>query len=190
MVVRKLLPLDKTKLKMHLHRLQGEDRRLRFGAVVTDSIIDSYVDSSMNDAWFGVYHIDGRIVAACHVAIANEEAELGCSVDSDFRGNGIAQLMFDRAVTYLRTRGIETVYMHCLTENEAMRHIARKNEMSIVSSYGESDATVSLEPPTPATCFKDAYLDRLALYDTLFSNNLKLFNATFWVNDESKTGNQ
>lgn len=181
MLVRKLSILDKTRIISHLQTLQGEDRRLRFGGVVTDEYIAGYVEKSfdIDSKWFGVDHIDGHLVASCHVAIMNGTAELGCCVDEDYRGEGIAQQMFDRAVTWVRTKGITEVYMHCLTENAAMRHIARKNDMAVVSEYGESDANVHVEPGTPVTAIQDAYLDRIALYDMYFKNNFRAFDF-YW----------
>lgn len=181
MLPRKLSLLDKTKLVVHLTSLEGEDRRLRFGGTVSDDYIKSYIENSFktDSKWFGVDHIDGHLVAACHVAIVNNEAELGCSVDKDYRGQGLAQLMFDRAVTWLRTRGITHVFMHCLTENQAMRHIAKKNSMVVVSEYGESDARVNIEPATPSTIAKDVYMDRVALYDMYFKNNFRVFDF-YW----------
>ena len=139
MIARKLNILDLDKLVKHLCKLQGEDRRLRFGVNLTDEAIKNYVDKSFNDdksQWFGC-DSDGNIVSACHVAIYNNEGELGCSVDSEYRGHGLAQEMFDRAVTYLRAHDIKEVYMHCLTENQVMKHIAKKHDMVVISCDGE-----------------------------------------------------
>ena len=179
MVPKKLTLLDKEKLIEHLCSLKDEDRRLRFGGLSTDEYIASYVDKSMNDSdsrWFGCLS-HGKVVSACHVAIYNGEAELGCSVDKDYRGKGLAQEMFDRAVTYLRSNGVTNVFMHCLTENDVMRHIAKKNHMTIVSCYGETDARVEVAPGTPLTIVKDAYLDRMAIYDMLFRSNAEMYEA-------------
>lgn len=187
MLPRKLSILDKTKLIAHLQNLQGEERRLRFGGVVTDEYIASYVEKSFDGVskWFGVDHIDGHLVAACHVAIFDGDAELGCSVDKDWRNNGLAQLMFDRAVTWLRTKNIDHVFMHCLSENGAMKHIARKNEMTVVTEYGESEAEVDLEPPSPFTPIVDAYADRMAVYDMVYKNNLRVMRSLFKVTDHT-----
>lgn len=186
MAVRKLLLVDKYKLTNHLLSLRGEDRRLRFGGMVSDDYIKEYVAKSFNEdsQWFGVDHIDGHLVAACHVAIVNGEAELGCSVDEDFRGEGFAQKMFNRAVTWLRVRGITHVFMHCLSENGAMKHIARKNDMILVSEHGETDAAVEVEPATPATYMEEAYLNRIALYDMYMKNNYRVFD--FYWNRHTK----
>lgn len=187
MLPRKLSILDKGKLIKHLITLQGEERRLRFGGSVNDEYIAEYVEKSFDgrSKWFAVDHIDGHIVAACHVAIINTDAELGCSVDADFRNQGLAQLMFDRAITWLRSKGINHVFMHCLSENGAMKHIARKNEMTVVSCCGDSEAEIDLEPPTPFTPMVDAYADRMAIYDMVYKNNLRLIRSLFKVTDHT-----
>lgn len=182
MIPRKLTELDTRKIVNHLTSLHGEDRRLRFGGLVTDNIIEQYVEKSFDgkSKWFGVDHIDGGIVAACHAAIMdNGEAELGCSVHPDYRNQGLAQEMFDRAVTWLRTQGVKEVFMHCLTENAAMRHIALKNDMAVVSCQGESDAKIEVAAATPVTIIQDVYLDRVALYDMLVKNNFSAFDF-YW----------
>ncbi len=181
MIPRKLSILDIPKLVSHLTNLRGEDRRLRFGGIVSDDYIKEYITKSFDTdcKWFGIDHIDGYIVAACHASVVNGEAELGCSVNPDFRNQGYAQAMFDRAVTWLRTKGVTEVFMHCLTENGAMRHIARKNDMVVVSEKGETDAKVEVEPATPATVMQDAYLDRIALYDMYVKNNFHAFDF-YW----------
>lgn len=183
MIPRKLSVVDKYKLISHLQSLQGEERRLRFGGSVGDDYIASYVEKSFetDSKWFGIDHIDNRIVAACHVAILDQMAELGCSVDADYRNQGLAQAMFDRAVTWLRTRGIQDVCMHCLSENAAMKHIARKNDMTVVSEYGESDANVHLDPPTAIVHIQDAYADRMAMYDMLAKEQIKIFRRMVGV---------
>lgn len=191
MLPRKLNILDKHKLISHLQKLKGEDRRLRFGMVVSDDYIEQYVNTSLSDVdskWFGIDHIDGYLVAACHAAISKDVAELGCSVDSEYRGHGFAQEMFDRAVTWLRTKGIQDVCMHCLAENAVMRHIARKNDMAVVTEYGESDANVHLEPPTPVVHLVDAYADRMAMYDMVYKSNVKVmrsFIPKYWYETQS-----
>lgn len=181
MSVRKLTLLDKPRIINHLKNLQGEDRRLRFGGSVSDEYITEYVTKSFDQEsqWFGVDHIDGHIVATCHVAIINGEAELGCSVDEEYRGEGLAQKMFDRAVTWLRVRNITHVFMHCLSENGAMKHIARKNNMVLVSQYGETEAAVEVQPATPATYMEEAYLNRIAVYDMYMKNNYRVFDF-YW----------
>ena len=182
MIPRKLKATDVKSIVLHLTSLKGEDRRLRFGGMVSDDYIIDYVEKSFLEGtsqWFGIDHIDGYIIAACHASIYDGQAELGCSVNPDYRSQGFAQLMFDRAVTWLRTKDIQEVYMHCLSENGAMKHIARKNDMTVVSEEGETDATVEVKPASPFTAMTDAYLDRIALYDMIFKNQMKIMKTVY-----------
>jgi hypothetical protein len=39
------------------------------------------------------------------------------------------------------------VFVHCLTENGAMMHLARKNRMRIIPAGGETDARLALDRP-------------------------------------------
>lgn len=178
MIAKKLSYLDHSFLRSHLLSLNPEDRRLRFGISVNDEYIKKYVKKSIDDPnsqWFGIEH-ESMLVAVCHAVIYNDgDAELGCSVDEEFRSNGYAQMLFDRAITWLRSNGVKNVFMHCLSENAAMKHIAKKNYMTVVTECGESNAKVQIEPPTPLTSAADAYMDRLALYDMIYKNSHKLF---------------
>lgn len=178
MVPGKLTFLDRKLLCKHLISLSEEDRRLRFGLVASDQFISKYVYDTIDNPdsqWFG-FKEDGDIIAACHASIyENGDGELGCSVSEGHRNNGYAQMMFDRASTWLRSNNVTHVFMHCLSENAAMRHIAKKNYMTVVSHVGESDAEVLFEPPTPLTKIADAYLDQVALYDMLYKNTFRIF---------------
>ena len=181
MPARKLTILDKSRIIANLTKLNKEDRRLRFGASCNDDYIANYVTKSFEQEsqWFGVDHIDGHLVATCHVAIFNGEGELGCCVDDEYRGEGFAQEMFNRSITWLRVHGITHVFMHCLSENTAMKHIAKKNNMVLISEYGETDAAIDVEPATPATYMQDVYMDRVALYDMLHKNNYRMIKNFF-----------
>lgn len=182
MIPRKLKSHDVKLIVDHLCGLQGDDRRLRFGGMVSNDYIRNYVEKSFlegNSQWFGIDHIDGYLVASCHASIYDGEGELGCSVNPEFRNQGYAQLMFDRAVTWLRTKNIQEVYMHCLTENGAMKHIARKNDMLVVSEDGESDANVVVPPANPFVHMVDAYADRMSLYDMAFKYNMRVLKSMY-----------
>lgn len=176
MIPRKLTARDVHAIVLHLQRLQGEDRRLRFGGMVSDDYIVDYVELAFLDSdsqWFGCEDDAGTLVAVCHAGIDNNDAELGFSVDADYRGSGLAQSLFDRAATYVRSRGIREVYMHCLSENSVMKHIARKNQMTVVTEFGESDANVQLDSSRITAALTDAYLDRLTIYDAVMKTQIR-----------------
>jgi RimJ/RimL family protein N-acetyltransferase len=176
MIPRKLSYLDALLVTAHLLCLNSEDRRLRFGINVSNDFIRKYVRETIDSPtsqWFAIQD-DSMLVALCHVAIYdNGDAELGFSVDEEHRNKGYAQILFDRAITWLRTNGVTNVFMHCLSQNAAMKHIANKNGMTVITEIGESNAQVKVEPASVMTSVTDAYYDKIALFDMIYKNSYK-----------------
>ncbi|HUP98566.1 MAG TPA: GNAT family N-acetyltransferase [Usitatibacter sp.] len=152
--------LDRAALTTHFLSLGREDRRLRFGAPIADEALREYVARLHfdRDGLFAVQDEALAIVAVVHVATTGKSAELGLSVLPHARAQGLGNALYRRAVTFLRNRGGEEIFVHCLAENGAMMHLARKNGMRIVHSAGESDARLALEPAT-ADSFINEWLD-------------------------------
>ena len=186
--------LDKDMLCDHFYNdVVGDDRRLRFGGGLTDEYVYVYLNKAVREPhknmWF-VVEDKGRIVATCHTAYQKDDntAELGLTVSPDYRNQKLGQQLFDRGVTWARMMGAESIFMHCLSENGAMKHIARKNDMAVVTDDGESDANVHLEPANALTPLVDSYADRMALYDMMYKNNIKVmrnFIPKYWYESKS-----
>ena len=157
----RLRPADRSALLAHFVALSKEDRRLRFGAAIHDDGLRDYV-GRIDFGRDGVFaaHDDGlNVVAAIHIAMGDGPAELGLSVLPGWRGRGLGDALLKRAVTWLRNRGVLAVYVHCLSENAAMMHLARKNGMRIVYSGAESDGRLQLAQATPQSIFSEQLED-------------------------------
>jgi GNAT superfamily N-acetyltransferase len=146
----RLRDTDHAALETHFVTLDGEDRRLRFGSNIGDSALAEYVRriDFERDGVFAVQDEELRLLAVVHVAFSSESAELGMSVLPDNRGKGLGSALFTRAVMHLRNRGTLEVFVHCLTENGAMMHLARKHGMRIIPAGAETDARLVLDPAT------------------------------------------
>jgi GNAT superfamily N-acetyltransferase len=165
---------DRIALEKHFVSLKGEDRRLRFGSPINDDGLRSYVArlDFDRDGLFAVHADDHGLLAVIHVASTSRSAELGLSVLQGHRGMGLGSALFARAVTYLRNRGISEVFIHCLSENGAMMHLARKNRMRITPAGTETDARLALDPATPQTVFTEWLHDyQAAAVDTVRSHS-------------------
>lgn len=161
-------PFEKILVKNHLTALKDHDRHLRFGAALSDEGIESYVDQQWyaDGAWFGVYDGPNKIIALVHVAVVGDEAELGLSVEPEYRGQKLGQRLFERAVMYIKSKNIKHVFMHCLSENAVTRHIANKYGMTMITSQGETDARAVIDfPYTIVDPLQEAVAQNLALYD-------------------------
>jgi RimJ/RimL family protein N-acetyltransferase len=163
--IRELTERDRRRLLMHFLSLTGEDRRLRFGSPLSDEALTRYVQhiDFHRDVLFGAYDDTLTLIGVAHLsfvprdafpAIANVTAgkfgaELGLSVRSSERGEGIGAALLKRAEVRCRNEGIDTIFMHCLLDNQAMIHVARKAGMEIHTGQGGMDACLKLAPDRP-----------------------------------------
>jgi GNAT superfamily N-acetyltransferase len=165
--IRELSRLDRAALEPHFLALDGEDRRLRFGVSLNDDAVRAYVAriDFERDAAFGVYDDALHLIGAAHVARSDGHAELGVSVLPGHRGRGIGGALLARAHLRARNWGVRALFMHCLTENDAMMHLARKQAMEIVVDSGEADAWLKLSPADASSHFGEVFAQRVALFD-------------------------
>lgn len=166
-VTRELTRLERPKLAAHFLALDAEDRRLRFGLPISDAVVTDYVGriDFARDAVFGVFDDELNLAGAAHLARAEDHAELGVSVLPAHRGRGVGAALLERAHTHARNWGIGALFMHCLTENAAMMHLARKQGMRIAAASGEADAHLELAPASAASFAKALLAERVGLFD-------------------------
>jgi len=184
MLPRKILHTEKQKLIDHIVQdMVGEDRRLRFGYPAPDASVESYIERSWerigkSDQWF-VVEDKGRIVATCHVSfVTDKQAEMGCTVAPEYKSQGIGQQLFDRGANWARAKGATHVYMQCLSENQVIQHIARKNGMTTITlAPGEKEATVKIERSELAAVAHDNVTETIAICDGIVRSQQWLFES-------------
>lgn len=166
-VTRELSARDRDALVEHFMALGAEDRRLRFGMVLTDEALRAYVAhiDFARDALFGVLNRKLRLVGVAHVAIEDDCAELGISVLPRYRGRGVGGALLERAHLYARNHGIRTLLMHCLAENTPMMRLARRQGMQVVTAGGEAAAQVAVAPADAASRIGELVATQVGLFD-------------------------
>ena len=191
MIPRKLTAFDKQMLLEHFKiDIIGNDRRLRFGYEAPDDAVETYIDKSLehfgvDNMWFVVdvsaidRYAGRKIIATCHVSMNRKTgtAEMGCTVSPDCRNKKIGQELFNRGITWARMAGAENVFMHCLSENKVIQHIAQKGGMTVVTiDPSEKESTIQVKQNRFEAGFKDYIMDQIAIYDaavrqqTFFAN--------------------
>jgi GNAT superfamily N-acetyltransferase len=165
--VGELSRLEVPALERHFLALGEEDRRLRFGLALGDSAIRAYVAGIdfERDAVFGVFDDELALAAVAHLARDKGHAELGVSVLPGFRGGGLGAALLARSLTHARNWGMGTLFMHCLTENAAMLHLARKQGMEIAARSDEADAWLKLPPADVTSHFGEVFAQHVAVFD-------------------------
>jgi RimJ/RimL family protein N-acetyltransferase len=151
----------------HFLALSPDDRRLRFGSSLSAEGIAEYVKriDFDQDAAFGVHDDSLQLVGVAHLALRDGSAELGLSVLPGHRERGVGSALFERGAEHARNRRVPRLFMHCLRENAAIVHIARKFGMHIVAEAGDADAHLELPPASAGSIAGEFVTDRLALYD-------------------------
>jgi RimJ/RimL family protein N-acetyltransferase len=187
-LVKELSPRARRHLLRHFLALEEKDRLLRFGSKLSDELVSRYVDNLdfSRDTIFGVYDRKLRLLGVGHLAFAPREAsrvsgatikarvaEFGVSVSAAARGMGVGTKLFERGAMHCRNVDVDTLYMHCLSSNKVMMHIATKAGMEIHRDYGEADAYLKLKPANSVTVFQEAVEEQVAMLDYIVKANLR-----------------
>ncbi|MET3117932.1 RimJ/RimL family protein N-acetyltransferase [Undibacterium sp. GrIS 1.8] len=190
--VKELSEKDRRRILRHFLALKESDRLLRFGTYLPDEMITKYVQGIdfSRDKVFGVVSAHFRLVGVGHLAFAPREkedevsdkdkvAEFGVSVSENARGKGVGVKLFERGAIHCRNADVDTLYMHCLSSNQTMIHIAKKAGMEIHREYGEADAYLKLLPADAASIFKEAIQEQVASLDYTLKANTRA--AVKWL---------
>jgi len=187
-LVKELSPRSRRHLLRHFLALEEKDRLLRFGTKLSDELVTRYVEKIdfTRDTIFGVYDRKLRLLGVGHLAFAPREtspvsgatikarvAEFGVSVSAAARGMGVGTKLFERGAIHCRNADVDTLYMHCLSSNKVMMHIARKAGMEIHRDYGEADAYLKLKPANSVTVFQEAMEEQVAMIDYIVKANMR-----------------
>ena len=171
-LVRELSSSDRERLLTHFLALDEDDRLLRFGQIVPDRVIENYVANIdfSRDTVFGVFDEQLNVVGVGHLAYLPAEgdkrtAEFGVSVLESARGKGVGSRLFERAAIRSRNTHVSMLYMHCLSRNSTMMHIAKKSGMKIEYAYGEADAYLSLTPADQGSILTEMLQEQAAVFD-------------------------
>jgi len=140
----------------HINSLPDADKYLRFGFNAKEDQIRLYVEKSLitintrthADVWYAVKH-EGEIVATLHIAIRKDMAEFAFTTLPDHRNKGLGQLLFGRGFQLVSEFSITKIYMYMLSTNGAMKHIARKFGLAVVTEGPESECSIQIQYPVP-----------------------------------------
>lgn len=137
----------------HLKNLSETDRYTRFCYNIKDENIDQFILSILyhqDDHQLFTATLNDKIVGFGHLAREGNDWELAVSVDGNNQGQGIADQLMSHMINWGKTRSIHSVFMHCITQNQKIQHLARKHGLRMVERDGaEVTSKVDLPAPTP-----------------------------------------
>ncbi|MCE4556233.1 GNAT family N-acetyltransferase [Roseateles cellulosilyticus] len=170
----------------HLLALDDRDRYLRFGYLASDEQIRRYalnIDFNRDEV-LGIFNRRLQLVALAHLAYgeplpadpSRTMAEFGVSVLPQSRGRGLGRRLFDTAALHARNRGIDTLFIHALTENRPMLHIATAAGAVVERGGSESAAWLRLPPESFGSQVEQALERHLGEIDFQFKRQAQVIS--------------
>lgn len=187
--IRALAPRHRDRIAEHLLSLPPQDIYLRFGYAASPGQVRKYVDmlDFERDEVFGIFNRQLSLVALAHLAYPPDApstpstqdhgrmAEFGVSVLPSRRGRGYGSQLFDHAVLHARNRNMDALFIHALSENDAMLKIARRAGAVVKREANESDAWLKLPDDDIASHLEEALVDHAAELNYQFKAQAKGF---------------
>jgi len=137
----------------HLKNLPNEDKYTRFCYAIKDEGIDQFILLILynsHDHHLFTAEVDDKVVGFGHLAREGDDWELAVSIDKEYQAKGIADHLMDRMISWGKTRGIHSVFMHCIAQNTKIQHLAKTHGLRMVERDGaEVTSKVDLPAPTP-----------------------------------------
>ncbi|TXI18934.1 MAG: GNAT family N-acetyltransferase [Roseateles sp.] len=168
----------------HLLALSPRDRYLRFGYPAADEQIRAYAQgiSFERDEVLGVFNRRLQLVALAHLAYEaipargsrDAMAEFGVSVLPSARGRGLGRRLFDAAALHARNRGVDTMFIHALSENRPMLAIASAAGATVERDGSESEAWLRLPPETVGSQVEQVLERHLGEIDFQFKRHARV----------------
>ena len=173
--IRSLGPRHRERIAAHLIALDERSRYLRFGYLATDAQISRYVDTLDfdHDEVFGIFNRRLELIAMAHLAHrpadvqrgGESASEFGVSVLPKARRRGFGGRLFEHAMLHARNRGVQTIFIHALSENTAMLKLARRAGAIVERDGPESEGRLRLPPDSFASHLDEVLVERAAELD-------------------------
>lgn len=180
--IRKLWPTEWNKFRDHLLRLDKASRHLRFAHGVSDSFIEEYSHHmSEMGAIAYAYFVDGEVRGVAELkklgGVWGNEAEAAFSIESAYQDMGIGTELMGRVIRAARNRGVQHLYMSCLTENTRMLAIARKFDADLRFEYDEVISDIVPEEANYFTIMAEAVEDRMGMMMAVLDLHKRIVQA-------------
>ena len=178
--IRKLWTGETDAYRDHLLRLDPDSRRRRFSGTIADEVIARHA-ATVNKPGVVVhgFFVDGVIRGAAELRRIGpgftREAEAAFSIEEPWQSNGVGTELLERTLLSARNRGITSLRMHCLAENQRMQQLARKFEAGLKFDFGS--VTGEVDPPryTTLSLMREAMADSYAIAGAVIDVQSRLF---------------
>ena len=178
--IRKLWIGETDAYRDHLLRLDRDSRYRRFSGAVSDEVIARHA-ATANE--FGVvvhgFFIDGTLRGAAELRptgpLFQHEAEAAFSIEQPWQSHGVGTELLERTLLSARNRGITSLHMICLVDNQRMQQLARKFEADLKFDFGSVVGEVDPRRFTALSLMREVLADNHGIATALFDAQWRLF---------------
>ena len=180
-MIRKLWISETDAYRDHLLRLDRESRHRRFSGAVSDEFIARHAATASE---LGVlvhgFFVDGTLRGAAELrslgSVFAREGEAAFSIEQPWQSHGVGTVLLERTLLSARNRGIKSLQMHCLTDNQRMQQLARKFEADLKFDFGSVVGEVDPPRSTPLSLMREAATDAHSVATAILDVQSRLFN--------------
>lgn len=179
-VIRKLWNGETDAYRDHLLRLDHESRYRRFSGTVSDEILARHA-ATANEIGVVVhgFFVDGVLRGAAELrrngsAFAHE-AEAAFSIEQPWQSHGVGTELLERTLLSARNRGITSLQMNCLANNQRMQQLARKFEAGLSFDFGSVVGEVDPPRSTALSLMREAMADNYGVATAILEAQSRLF---------------
>ena len=178
--IRKLWIGETDVYRDHLLRLDHESRHRRFSGAMADEVIARHAATANG---LGVvvhgFFFDGVLRGAAELrrngSVLSHEAEAAFSIEQPWQSHGVGTVLLERTLLSARNRGIKSLQMQCLANNQRMQQLARKFDAEFSFDFGS--VTGEVDPPrsTLLSLLREVMADTHAITARVFELQARLF---------------
>jgi hypothetical protein len=107
-------------------------------------------------------------------------------VAQEYQAQGIADQLMQYALTWGNSHGIHSVFMHCITQNTKIQHLARKHGLRMVERDGaEVTSRVELPPATTLDYTTEFVREQQTIFEQIVDLQRRMirnFNPVTYIN--------
>ena len=180
--VRKLWVGETDAYRDHLLRLDRESRHRRFSGAVSDEFIARHAATAneMGVVLHGFF-VEGTLRGAAELrrigSVFSAEAEAAFSIEQPWQSHGVGTELLERTLLSARNRGIRSLHMHCLGDNQRMQQLARKFEADLTFDFGSVVGEVDAPRSTPLSLMREAIADAYGVANALIDAQSRILRA-------------
>ena len=186
-IIRKLWANETDAYRDHLLRLDADSRYRRFSGTASDEFIARHA-STAGDIGVVVhgFFIEGVLRGVAELrrngaglgSLFAHEGEAAFSIEQPWQSHGVGTVLLERTLLSARNRGITSLQMQCLANNQRMQQLARKFEAGLKFDFGSVVGEVDPPRSTVLSLMREVMADNYGVASAIIDAQSRMVRPT------------